>query len=295
MNWRQKALVFRLLGSIPGRDRIHYLLQKHVTKSIPRPASTYPRYMGESMAQLRILQPQSAEQKETYFEFGAGWDLFHNLVLFCFGVEQQLLIDLTAHMHPDLVNAVISNLQRSPPPGALRLPTRPLGSRPLTELREWYGITYLAPADACKVPLDSCSVAMAGTTNTLEHIPFSELPAIMTELRRLCASHARIAMQVDYSDHYSHSDPSISPYNFLQFGEADWRRYNTHFHFQNRRRHSDYRKLFTTCGFSIVGEEIYRPAAWEAQLDAITLHQDFREYGRDDVGVTSATFSLRPG
>ena len=37
------------------------------------------------------------------------------------------------------------------------------------------------------------------------------------------------------------------------------------------------------------------PAAWEAQLDAITLHQDFREYGRDDVGVTSATFSLRPG
>jgi hypothetical protein len=295
LNWQQKASVFRLLESMPGRDRIHYLLQKHVTKSIPRPTKEYPRYMRDSLAQIQALKHSDALPEGMYFEFGAGWDLFHNMILYCFGVERQLLVDLTPHMHPELVNDVIANLQRNPPHGALRLPRHRLTDRPLDDLQDQYGITYLAPADARSVPLESATVTMAGTTNTLEHIPFADLAAIIRELRRLCAGNARVAMQVDYSDHYSHSDRNITPYNFLRYSDIEWRRYNTTSHYQNRRRHSDYRALFLANGFRIEKEELQRPDDWEAQLDSVPVHRDFHSYEKSDLGTTSATFSLLPG
>jgi len=60
-----------------------------------------------------------------YFEFGAGWDLFANFVLYCYGFDHQLLVDLTPRARPFLINDVIRELRdkgRVELPGACRRP-----------------------------------------------------------------------------------------------------------------------------------------------------------------------------
>lgn len=294
MNWQRKATIFRLLDAAPFGKDLHYLLQKHVTRSVPRRITDYPRYTQESMAQLEIFRTKIGPNHKLYFEFGAGWDLFHNLLLYCHGVERQLLVDLTEYMRPELVNGVIRNFQEHPPEGAMRLPEKQLAGNPKEQLQEFYGINYLAPADARSVPIPTGSVDLAGTTNTLEHIPFEELERIMRELRRLCTSDALIAMQIDYSDHYAHSDSAITPYNFLRFSDPQWKQYNLPSHYQNRRRHTDYRKLFLETGFSIESETEQRPPDWERLLASVPLHASFKSYEPEVLAITSGVFSLRP-
>ena len=294
MDWRYKAAAFRVIDGLPGGTVLHYFLQRHVTRSVPRPLSGYSQYLEESRAIAEVLRDGIDMSDHHYFEFGAGWDLFHNLVLYSYGMQRQFLMDLTAHMRPELVNHVIRNLQASPPPGAHRVPERLLTASPVEELSTHYGITYHAPSDASRVPLMGGAISLSSTVNTMEHIPFDALSAILRELRRICAPSARLAMQIDYSDHYSHADRSISPYNFLQFSDSHWQRHNTRSHYQSRRRHPDYRELFLSSGFRIISERVRRPDDWHRALAGIALHPEFQAYDQADVAITSAMFSLEP-
>jgi hypothetical protein len=50
---------------------------------------------------------------------------------------------------------------------------------------------------------------------------------------------------VDLSDHFAHSDGSISAINFLQFSEEEWARYaGNRYMYHNRLRIDDYVDLF---------------------------------------------------
>jgi hypothetical protein len=100
------------------------------------------------------------------------------------------------------------------------------------------GITYLAPADA--------------RASTLEHIPPDDLAAILRERHRLIRHGGGMSMLIDYSDHWSHFDHSITEYNFLQFTESRWRHLNPALNYQSRLRHSDSLALFEDAGFELV-------------------------------------------
>jgi hypothetical protein len=294
MKWRVKALLHRAIDVAPYGEALHLAVQRHVTRSLPRRLADYPRHLEESRQQWRAFNAVPGATGRLYFEFGAGWDLFHNLYLYCMGLERQLVIDLYPHLHVDLVNNVISNFRRMPPPGAVRAPARELTAAIVPELEAHYGISYLAPCDARAVGGPDQSIGLAGTINTLEHIPFETLPPILRELRRLASPDALIYMQVDYSDHYSHSDPTITPYNFLRFDEAAWERYNAASHYQNRRRHPDYRALFLRHGFEIVEERTIRPPQWQSLLSSTPLAEPFRQLDPEQTAVTCGIFVIRP-
>ena len=50
---------------------------------------------------------------------------------------------------------------------------------------------------------------------------------------------------VDYSDHFSHSDQTISSINFLRYSDDEWQRYaGNRYMYMNRLRHDDVLALF---------------------------------------------------
>jgi hypothetical protein len=73
--------------------------------------------------------------------------------------------------------------------------------------------------------------------------------------------------RIDYSDHFSHSDASISPINFLQYSDAEWARYaGNRYMYMNRLRHDDFLALFESAGHRILAAA---PAVDARSLDLL--------------------------
>jgi Methyltransferase domain len=281
MDWRGKALAFRVLDAAPRGDRLYYQLQKRVTKTVPRqlsPTAATARRFLEHIDAARRLSPGDLGQR-TLFEFGAGWDLYGNLVAWCCGVGTQLVYDMRRWVRPDQVNVVIRHLMQDPPAGAVRIPdaTLPEDDGFDAALREQYGIDYRAPADAGETGLPDACVDLIFTTSVLEHVPEAALRRLMVECRRLARPGAVISHVIDYSDHYAHADPAIGPYNFLRFNETAWQAFNPGIHFQNRLRHADYLRLFDELGFRLLEERAEQPDDAAAVLAGLPLAARFRD------------------
>ncbi|MBC7980407.1 MAG: hypothetical protein H7Y36_07585 [Armatimonadetes bacterium] len=100
-------------------------------------------------------------------------------------------------------------------------------------------------------------------------------------------------MSIDYSDHYSHGNMDITPYNFLKYTERQWKYLNMPHYYVNRLRHSDHVKLIEEAGFEIL-EQAHIPHPRRKQsLEGIRLAPEFQQYAEEDLLVTAGTFTLR--
>jgi hypothetical protein len=119
-----------------------------------------------------------------------------------------------------------------------------------------YGIEYRAPYDAAKIDFNEKSIDACVSTNTLEHIPEESILPIFLRLYKTLKDNGIVSAKIDYSDHYAHTDKTISLLNYLKFDQNGWRKYNHNCHFQNRLRHYDYVKIFKRCGFVVIEEDL---------------------------------------
>ena len=181
-------------------------------------------------------------------EFGAGKTLAQNLYLSDL-VERQVVVDLNPMMELGMVNTAIAQLKALGAP----LDGRPVASA--AELEEIYGIRYLAPFDMRDTGFEDASFDICVSTNTLEHVPRDDIAAIFRELRRILRPEGRVSAMIDYSDHYAHSDRSLSRLHYLTLPETEWRRHNHPNHYQNRLRHVHYAEIFSETGFEAEAEE----------------------------------------
>jgi hypothetical protein len=90
-----------------------------------------------------------------------------------------------------------------------------------------------------------------------------------------------LSSRIDLSDHYSHFDDSLSPYNFLRYSDRTWSRLNSSLLHQNRLRRPDYVSAFERAGFTVVAEKPWRPGD-ELPDD---LAPRFRSYDPEDLAV----------
>ena len=77
-----------------------------------------------------------------------------------------------------------------------------------------------------------------------EHIPAPILSDILSEAQRVLRPSGLAIHLIDYSDHFAHSDASISAINFLQYDDAAWSRLaDNPYMYMNRLRADDYPAL----------------------------------------------------
>src|SRR5436190_601029 len=79
--------------------------------------------------------------------------------------------------------------------------------------------------DARETGIDDGSFDLITSNSTLEHVPREDLDALLGECQRLLKPGGLMAFRIDYEDHYAIGDVALSPYNFLQYSEQNWRRY----------------------------------------------------------------------
>ncbi len=182
------------------------------------------------------------------FEFGAGKSLAQNLFLSDV-VDEQLVVDLNPMIDIELVETSREQLSKML---QLKSDSKIVNREDLTQ----FGIKYKAPWDAAKSGLENQTLDACISTNTLEHIPEASIVDIFTELRRTLKDTGIVSANIDYSDHYAHTDRSISLLNYLKYDTKSWQKYNHACHYQNRLRHYDYIRIFEELGFSVIEQKL---------------------------------------
>ena len=157
-------------------------------------------------------------------------------------------------------------------------------------------IYYMAPQDACDLPLPSDSFDFFISNTVLEHIPPAVISDIFAEASRVLCSDSLMIHHIDFSDHFSHSDSSISPINFLRYSPFVFNLLaSNRFMYQNRLRVDDFDNLFNEMGFSILSREcMTNPLSFkEFPLNKLCIHADYSSKPESSLTCLSAWFTLR--
>jgi len=272
MRWIAKAAAHWALSTMPGGGELRYRIQRRLGST----NSSFNAAIESARAHLEAvtsLSPLTADAH--YFEFGAGCDLIQPLIFWASGVRTQTIIDIKPLARLELVNEAISQIRKL----GYDLPPS-VGS--FDELRQ-LGIDYQAPQDARAPVLPASSVRYMSNTNTLEHIPGRDIPAILGSCRRMLSYDGAFSLRIDYADHYSYADSTITPVNFLRYRKRAWSAFNPPTHYQNRLRHREYLKMIREADFAVVDERrIEEPALQNIHVNG---------YSREDI-VTIASYML---
>ena len=294
MRWEVKALTQQALSHVPRGERLNYALQRRVLHTLPASDEAFRRKANRAFQHFDAyveLGPRRPVADAVFYEFGAGWDLAVQLVYWALGVERQTVVDIRPIMRIELVNDTIAKLERLRgewdrdlrSPGAADL-------RGVEDLRERFGITYLAPRDARATGLPAESLDFVSSTDTAEHIPGDDLRAILVECRRLLKPDGLLSYRADLEDHYGRADGGASRYNFLRYSDRKWAVFNPSLHYQSRLRYPDYVQITREAGFEIVREQVSRPSEQDlVALRALHVAEKFRSYSVEELGVRGVT------
>ncbi len=236
MDWRLKALAFRVL-ELPGGEQAHYFLQRHVTRTWPRPAANLVSLQNIARRVVEDYARHVGGTPSSVLEIGAGRDLAVPLALRRFGVAKVIASDVDRLARLDLIQHAARRILA----GHFRLES--------WDHLERFGISYRAPHDVTEADL---KVDCSCSNEVLEHIAPDQLVRLLAGLRAVTTGIT--THSIDYSDHYARSDGNLSRFNFLKYDDAQWRPFNSGWQYVNRLRHSDYVRLFREAGFAILEE-----------------------------------------
>jgi hypothetical protein len=285
MNWKFKAVAFKLLSILPFGTQLHYLMQRKITKELPRRKENLDELIEASIKLLKTFQEHNKIElaKATFLEIGAGRDLAVPLALRMLGVGHVICVDVSRLAKPSLISAAAGHISK-------RM------NRPAPVISTWkdvedLGISYHAPFYLSEIPLDPSSIDCFFSIDTLEHIPATDLREIFVHSRRFLKSHGLSIHFIDYSDHYARID-SVSRFNFLTYSEDEWRFYNNRFQYVNRLRHSQYMNIFTESGFRILEAVADREKHDEIIID--DLADQFKRFELNDLFTIRARICAAP-
>ncbi len=125
-------------------------------------------------------------------------------------------------------------------------------------------IRYFAPADAASTGLPPASVDIVYSVAVFEHIGGAALRDILSETARILTTDGLTVHIIDLSDHFSHTDGSITTVNFLRYSDAAWDFIaGNSFAYCNRLRASEYASLFQASELEML--------SWDAASDGKAL------------------------
>jgi SAM-dependent methyltransferase len=157
------------------------------------------------------------------------------------------------------------------------------------------GIDYRAPMDAADTQLPHNCIDYHFSITVLEHIPLPVIQSIFLEAKRILKPNGMAVHFVDLSDHFQHTDQTISRINFLCYSETEWNRIaGNEFAYCNRLRVSDYLSKWEEMGFEIQRKEIFIDEQSQKVLQAgFLVDEMFQNYSIDDLCSTQLRIALK--
>lgn len=299
MKWKMKAFIQNMIARLPYHPShaCYYALQR-ATGSFRHPR--VDSYFGMVRALSHHIERQGGQiSGATFLEVGTGRCLTLPVLLWCMGAQRIITVDLHRYVRKSIVEldlrTLIADAARMDGAGAFQ-PDRLQALQGLLA-SEWdlpmlaklCSIDYRAPANAARLDLPAACIDYHISFTVFEHIPGPVIKNILLEAGRLLRPSGLCIHLVDHSDHFSHSDPSISAINFLQYEDADWARLaDNPYMYMNRLRADDYPALYASAFHDIHLMESTKELSLLAELSSPTfqLASRFREKSSDTLVTT---------
>ena len=306
MRWKTKARIQNTVSLLPSgvSNFVYYKIQRHLggLKQFD-PAS---RFRAATKIWSLIKSNRCDPVGKVFFEVGTGWAPAIPMAYWLMGAAKTTTVDLNRYLKRELIADTIKYIKSREMEiheifGAainqdrlqtlMKVNTR---SKFLDfEFMDMCGIHYIAPIDAANTELENESIDFHTSYTVFEHITPSALGKIIAEGNRITKQDGLFVNLVDYSDHFSHGDRSISKINFLQYSDTQWSQYaGNSFMYMNRLRHDDFTGLFESCGHRILSVETHTDHRSQMELTAMDFHLDrrFMTKPHDVLSVTSSWF-----
>ncbi len=303
MDWRIKGAIQKVLGYVPGGDRLHYVLQRRGGG-----LTDFGRECDIKVDDWRLMMGHLRTAKiplvgARLLEMGTGWYPTFPFCLYLAGASRVYTVDLTRHLQHDLVAALADRLQAHVPLIAREagLPEDDVAARQraLAEaLRAGATVQaatgdvvhYRAPADAAKTGLPDACLDVVFSNSVLEHVPGHVIEACFAEAHRVLRPGGIVFHSVNCGDHYAYADRRIDQLHYLRYSEAAWQKWNNEFLYQNRLRAVDFTEMARRTGFAIEIDTSRASKERLAQLDRIRVDPYFARYSREQLAITSIDF-----
>lgn len=304
MNWKLKAIIQNAISLLPSSVsyETYYWVQRHfggLKKFNPVSRLT------AALEIWKLIQKQGyTPSGKVFFEVGTGRVPTVPIAYWLMGAEQTITVDLNPYLKAQLVREAVQYISENKDDilnlfGSLIDVAR--FDRLLSFVKDFpfslpafldlCRVRYIAPGDAGDTHLPDQSVDFHTSYTVFEHIPLDDLRRILTEGNRIVTSDGLFIHHIDYSDHFSHSDNSISAINFLQYSDKAWNRYaGNRYMYTNRLRHDDFIELFESAGHRIleVRVDIDHHIREMLRRGELQLSERFAQKSEDILSITGA-------
>ncbi|MBO6565785.1 MAG: class I SAM-dependent methyltransferase [Pseudomonadales bacterium] len=295
MHWKTKAQLQNLVSLLPPvfSERVYYLLQ---TLAGRVRFNANSRITSLQTAHSLLEQNGYTVRGKKLIEIGTGTIPIVPICYHLLGARSVLTVDLNEQLRPSLTIKFLEWLNQHKqhlPFDQSRLKNFMDNVRkfPLTEALREAEIQYLPGSDARNLPFKDDSFDIAVSNRVMEHIEPRTVVAITNELDRLTTEVQ--LHRIDYSDHFSHSDKSISRINFLQYSDNQWRKYGSNrYSYVNRLRHDDFTHMYSNEGFSFIDYPEVDESCDRLLKEGFSVARQFDGKGRNVLATTGAWFLL---
>ncbi|HEY0181282.1 MAG TPA: class I SAM-dependent methyltransferase [Rhodopila sp.] len=239
----------------------------------------------QGLEQIEALRSAGVDLTGDVLEFGSGWMPIIPLLFHLSGARSITLTDIERLMddHTIAMAKAVIEERIAEVAAVIGKPADEL----LRQLREYAGFIYLAPWDLQSHPTGSVDLIISRAV--FEHVPVSNLRVFLSEFHRILRTGGSMCHIVDNSDHWQHTDRSLSRMNFLRYSDGlYWKIVNMGV--QNRLRHSDYEKMFSEFGFSVTVSDGQPDQKCMQDLLTLPLADRFKDYAHTDLAILTSLF-----
>lgn len=227
-------------------------------------------------------------------EVGTGWVPTIPIIHLLCGAERLYLTDVVRYLDDQTLDLARQNvlLHAGLIERELGISQRAIaGMIAETQHLQQTRMEYLAPIDWDAVRSESIDYVFSRAV--LEHLPPGDITDLLLTIIRVLKPGGLMANIIDNSDHFEHHDKSITRLNFLRFSATTWSAISALTGQQNRLRHSDYRRMFSSSALCIVYDERCVDRDALIALDDLAIDRAFMRYDREDLACLTSYFVLK--
>jgi ubiquinone/menaquinone biosynthesis C-methylase UbiE len=267
MNFKIKNCLQQIFSTLPFSNKLNRFFQINISRSLPISDNDLEARQSIASQHLENYTLANKGLPHSLLDVGAGADLALPIIFAKFGVPQVVGSDIYPLATPFLIKNMLERLV----------------ANSLEELNVTY-VTYQGQ----QMPFNNKQFHFITTTSVLEHVPYSQLKKLIMETNRCLMDDGLSSHYIAHIDHWSHTDSSLHPMNYLRYSDSEWKKFNPSLNYQNRLLQSDYLKIFAECGFEILNKENRI-----CEFPSFSVDAKFNGYSNEDLTTTHSWIVLK--